>query len=60
MPNNISDRWLKKGIEEYRCPICHVKLIEWGKTTDYNIKTMTIEYVCPKCWYKRHKLSKME
>ena len=60
--NGISDRWLKKGTEEPRCPLCHNLLYVHGDTDNYPTKTKEEIWLCtnPKCNYKRSKFSKFE
>ena len=58
----ISNTWLKKGIEEPRCPMCHNLLYVSGDTTNYMTRVQKDILSCtnPECDYKRTKLSKLD
>ena len=57
----ISQRWLKKGTEEPRCPMCHSLLYKYGDTLNYITETKEEIWLCTnsECDYKRTRMFKL-
>lgn len=53
---SISDRWLKKGVEAPRCPMCRTLLVNGGDVHDYSMHQKYEISTCPNCIYERKKL----
>lgn len=58
----ISDRWLKRGTETPRCPMCKNLLYISGDIMNFITKTKEEIWLCsnPKCEYKRSKMFNLE
>lgn len=53
---SISNRWLKKGVETPRCPMCRTLLVNEGDVHDYTMHQKYEVLSCPNCTYERKKL----
>ena len=56
--DGISQRWLKRVIEEPRCPMCHNLLYKYGDITNYIAGTKEEIWLCTnsECEYKRTRI----
>lgn len=56
MENGISNRWLKRPVEQPRCPMCRSVLREFGEEDNFTLHERYKIYVCDNCNYERKKL----